>query len=91
MSIFIDEIAIAYATLRRHEGDLEIAKSQIRTGRKRIAVARKALDALLDELKNGQTRLPLFDREPEKVETAPEEMAPKTTRKSKAASTENKP
>ena len=41
---------------------MDVAKSQIRVGRKRITVARKDLDALLDELKNGQTRLPLFDR-----------------------------
>jgi outer membrane protein TolC len=82
MSTLIDEITLAYEKLRRHEGDLAIAQSQIRVGRKRITAARAQLDALLDELKNGQTRLPLFDRPEPEPEPKPE-AAPKATRKTK--------
>ena len=54
MSTLINEITLAYENLRRHEGDLAIARSQIRVGKKRIAAARKALDGLLDERASGE-------------------------------------
>ena len=84
MSTLINEITLAYENLRRHEGDLAIARSQIRVGKKRIAAARKALDGLLDERASGKNRLPLFDREPEPGDEATPAKVPGGARKSKA-------
>ena len=84
MSTLITEITIAYEKMRRYESDLDVARSQVRTSKKRIAVARKELDGLLDELKNGQGRLPFGDREPEPGDEATP-VAPVVTRKAKAA------
>ena len=65
MSNLIQEISEQHARLRKLEGDLEALRSQLRPAKKRIKVAREALDTMITELASGQSSLPLFrDQEP---------------------------
>ncbi len=65
MSNLITEISEQHARLRKLEGDLEALRSQLRPAKKRIKVAREALDTMITELASGQSSLPLFRTEPE--------------------------
>ncbi len=75
MSNLITEISEQHARLRKLEGDLEALKSQVSPARKRIKLAREALDDIILELASGQSSLPLFRGNGQ--DTPPSE-APKT-------------
>ncbi len=59
----ITELREAHARLRRLEDELLALRSQLKPARKRISVARDALDTLISELASGQSSLPLFPLE----------------------------
>lgn len=60
----IQELRDAHARLLKLESELEALKSQLGPYRKRIAVARVDVDAIVMELASGQSSLPLFRTEP---------------------------
>jgi len=59
----VQELTDAHARLRKLESELEAIRSQLRPAKKRIFLARQALDALVEELASGQSSLPLFRTE----------------------------
>jgi outer membrane protein TolC len=67
MSNLIAEISEQHARLRKLEGDLEALRSQLKPARKRIKIAREALDTMIGELASGQSSLPLFRTEEPQV------------------------
>lgn len=56
----ISEISLSHSKLRKLEQDLVVLRSQARTQKKRISLARDQLDSLISELASGQLQLPLF-------------------------------
>jgi hypothetical protein len=55
MNSLVQDIRAAHTELRSREVELQAARSQARICKKRIAIARAKLDALLDELATGQS------------------------------------